>query len=185
MYLLTPPTVEPVTVAELKLAARLDDTRFDAVLPGLIAAAREMAQQETGRQFIAQTWRLELSDWPAATDIFPIHRATACSITYWSGSAFVALSGAGYVYHPACNGTSLVPALNTSWPALGSIAGGPRVRIDLTAGDATAANVPECVKTYIKAIAIQMMDNPGQTAASVSEASPLLARMLDSVRLWV
>ena len=39
MYLLTPPTVEPVTVSDAKAALRIDDTRFDAQLPGLIAGA--------------------------------------------------------------------------------------------------------------------------------------------------
>lgn len=39
MYLLTPPTVEPFTVSDARAALGIDDTRFDALLPGLIAAA--------------------------------------------------------------------------------------------------------------------------------------------------
>ena len=189
MYLLTAPVVEPVTLAELKLAARLDDTRFDAVIPGLIAAARDVAQQETGRQFMQQIWRFELEEFPVDGGDFPIYRATAAAISYWDGAAWQSMAGGTFTHFPcgtAGQRTAIAPALGTSWPALGAIAGGPRVRVDLTAG-ATAeqiATVPDCVKTYIKALVIQMLDNPGQTAAAVSESSPLLARLLDPVRLW-
>lgn len=39
MYLLTPPTVEPVAVSAAATALRIDDTRFAAQLPTPIAAA--------------------------------------------------------------------------------------------------------------------------------------------------
>jgi uncharacterized phiE125 gp8 family phage protein len=184
MYLFTPPATEPVTLAEAKVAARVDDSRFDSLLPGFISAARAMAEQETGRQFMAQTWRTDLEDWPAADATIHVHRATAAAVTYWNGSAFVSLAGSGYVYHPLGNGTALVPAIGAAWPELGAIAGGPRVRIDLTAGAASAADVPEGVKTYIKALVVQMLESPSLAAASVAEANPLLGRLLDPYRLW-
>lgn len=189
MYLLTAPTVEPVSVSDAKLALRIDDTRFDTLLPGLISAARAVAEQETGRQLVQQTWREELAGWPSATDIIHVHRPTACAITYWDGSAWVSLSGSGYAYAPDAvtgNGTSLAPALGSSWPALGDIAIGPRVRIDLTAGVASgsAATVPEGIKTFITALVGQMIQTPEMTAAAAVEAHPLLARLLDPWRLY-
>lgn len=186
MYLLTPPTAEPVTAADAKLALRIDDDAFDALLPGLISAARAVAEQELGRQLVAQTWRTELEDWPAVTDIIHVHRATAAAVAYWTGSAWATLATNAYAYAPNGNGTSLAPALGTDWPSLGDIAIGPRVRIDLTSGLAAeaAASVPECVRTYITALVGQLIQSPQLTAADAAQAHPLLARLLDSQRIY-
>lgn len=186
LYLLTPPAAEPVELDDLKTALRIDGTEFDVLLPGLVAAARQVAEQETGRAFVAQTWRAELEDWPAETDEIPVYRPSACSITYWNGSAWVSLAGAGYVFVGINNHTRLAPALNTAWPDLGDIALGARVRIDLTAGVAAAAadTVPDCVKTFITALVGQMIQAPQLTAGQAVADHPLLARLLDSQRLY-
>lgn len=186
MYLLTPPTVEPVELDDAKTALRIDGDEFDTLLPGLIASARQVAEQETGRAFVAQTWRAELDDWPAATDVLPIYRPSACSITYWDGSAWTALSGSAYAFAPRGAGTVLAPALGTDWPDLGDIAIGPRVRIDLTAGlePAEVLEVPACVGTYITALVGQIIQSPDLTALQAAQANPLLARLLDSQRLY-
>jgi uncharacterized phiE125 gp8 family phage protein len=186
MYLLTAPLVEPVSVSQAKAALRIDDDRFDDLLPGLITAARAVAEQETGRQLVSQVWRSELSDWPASTEVIPVHRATAAAITYWDGSAWVSLSGSAYAYAPNGNGTSLAPALTTSWPTLGEVAIGPRVRIDLTAGVAngSASTVPEGIKTFITALVGQLVQTPELTGQQAMQAHPLLARLLDPWRLY-
>jgi uncharacterized phiE125 gp8 family phage protein len=189
MYLLTPPSVEPVTVSDAKDALRIDDARFDGVLPGLIAAARAVAEQETCRQLVQQVWRTELPDWPASGDVIHVYRPTAAAVSYWNGSTFAALAGSAYVYAPDAitgNGTSLAPALATSWPTLADVAIGPRVRIDLTAGVAngSAASVPDGIKAFITALVGQMIQSPELSAAATLQAMPLLARLLDPWRLY-
>lgn len=186
LYLLTQPTAEPVTVDDAKAALRIDGTEFDDVLPALIASARQVAEHEVGRAFVAQTWRAELDDWPADTDLIPVYRPSACAITYWDGAAFVSLAGSGYVYAPSGRGTVLAPALDAAWPDLGDIAIGHRVRIDLTAGvaAASAAAVVACVKQYITALVGQMIQSPDLNATQAAAAHPLLARLLDSQRLY-
>lgn len=186
LYRLTPPTVEPVEIDDAKLALRIDGTEFDAVLPGLIAAARQVAEQETGRAFVEQTWRAELDDWPTTDDEIRVYRPSACAVTYWDGAAWVALAGADYVFAGINAGTRLAPALGTDWPALGDIALGPRVRIDLTAGvpaDETAS-VPDAVATFITALVGQLIQSPQLTAVQAVQAHPLLARLLDDQRLY-
>ena len=186
LYLLTPPAAEPVELDDAKTALRIDHDAFDVLLPGLIASARQVAEQETGRAFVAQTWRAELADWPAATDVLAVYRPSGCAITYWDGAAWAVLSGAAYVYAPSGRGTVLAPALGTAWPALGDVAIGPRVRIDLTAGVAPvdAATAPDCIKTFITALVGQMIQAPDLTSLQAMQASPLLARLLDSQRLY-
>jgi uncharacterized phiE125 gp8 family phage protein len=60
------PAVEPVAVSELRAALRLDDETDDALLAGLLPAARARVEVLTRRTLIATTWRLVLPDWPAA-----------------------------------------------------------------------------------------------------------------------
>ena len=60
----TPPSVEPLTLAEVKAHLRLDDAQEDALLSSLIAAAREHLERETGLCLMTQAWRLYLDDWP-------------------------------------------------------------------------------------------------------------------------
>jgi len=186
MRLLTAPTLEPVTVDEAKLAARISDTAaFDAMLPGLISAARQVAEQETGLQLMAQIWRTELVDWPASTDVLRVYQATAAAVSYWNGSTWATLAGAAFEFGAVGNGTALAPTTGTSWPALGAKAVGPRVRIDLTAGETDADDVPECVKLYIKALVAWWVDNPSAAAPGSLDTAPFLRSLLDPVRLWV
>ncbi|KQZ94195.1 hypothetical protein ASD64_04810 [Mesorhizobium sp. Root157] len=59
------PTVEPVTLAEVKAHLRLDHASEDDLLNGLIRAAREEVERATGLALIDQNWRLVLDAWPA------------------------------------------------------------------------------------------------------------------------
>ena len=184
MILLTAPTTEPVTLAEAKLAARVSGSSMDLLIPGLITAARELAEQETGAKFMVQTWRTELVDWPTADDVLPVHQATVAAVTYWNGTAWASLDGAAFVFGSSGTGTAIAPATGLAWPTLGERPVGPRVRIDLTAGAALAVAVPECVKLYIKALVAWWIDNPSAAAAGNFQEAPFLRALLDPVRLW-
>jgi len=176
---------EPVTLSEAKLAARIDadDTALDALLSGLITAAREQAEQITGRYYVGTTVRRDLTDWPAADDVLPVYAARAVAINYWSGGVWVDLSGAGFVYAASGPGTVLAPALGAAWPALGEVAIGPRVRVDITAGLVDPTTAPEQVKLYIKALVSFWVDNPA-AAAGRGDPGDQLHRLLDRERIW-
>jgi uncharacterized phiE125 gp8 family phage protein len=62
--LITPPSAEPLTLAEVKAHLRLDGAEEDALLQSLVNTAREFLERETGLCLIAQTWRLYLDRWP-------------------------------------------------------------------------------------------------------------------------
>ena len=57
LALLTGPTAEPVTLADLKTHLRVDNTSEDAALVADIAAARQWIEQRTGMRMMTQTWR--------------------------------------------------------------------------------------------------------------------------------
>ena len=65
LKLKTGPADEPFTLAEVKSHLRLEDTADDALLVGLIVAARELAESFTHRALITQTWTLFLDRFPA------------------------------------------------------------------------------------------------------------------------
>lgn len=55
--LITPPGVEPVTLAEAKVQATVEHDEHDTMLQLMITAAREEAELRTGRALIDQTWQ--------------------------------------------------------------------------------------------------------------------------------
>lgn len=56
LLLITPPTEEPVSLAEAKAHLRVLSSDEDTLIESLIVAAREYAEIFTGRAFITQTW---------------------------------------------------------------------------------------------------------------------------------
>jgi Phage gp6-like head-tail connector protein len=65
LVLLTPPAVEPVSLAEAKSHLRVDGAGDDGLIANAIAAARQAAEDFCGLAFITQTWRLYLDALPA------------------------------------------------------------------------------------------------------------------------
>ena len=66
---ITGPAAEPVTVAEVKEAARADGTDLDSQIALLIPAFRRQAEHLQGRRLITQTVELVLDAFPPDTDI--------------------------------------------------------------------------------------------------------------------
>ena len=58
------PDVEPVTLAEAKQTLRVDHDSEDALIAGLIRAAREEVEASCGLALIDQSWRLALDVLP-------------------------------------------------------------------------------------------------------------------------
>lgn len=55
--LVSPPDVEPVSVDEAKEQSIVTHSEHDAMFERLITAARQLAEQRTGRALITQTWQ--------------------------------------------------------------------------------------------------------------------------------
>jgi uncharacterized phiE125 gp8 family phage protein len=67
------PAAEPVTLAEVKAHLRLSHSSEDALLDGLIRAAREEVERATGIAMIEQAWRLVLDRLPRSGTV-PLSR---------------------------------------------------------------------------------------------------------------
>lgn len=62
------PTAEPVSVADLRAWARLDDNGDDAVLTRMLLTARRRVELHTRRALITQTWTATLDRWPLTVE---------------------------------------------------------------------------------------------------------------------
>jgi len=64
-----PPSVEPLSLAEVKQHLVIEHDEDDAQLMGLIQAAREQAEEFTARAFISQTRKLYLAAFPPEIEL--------------------------------------------------------------------------------------------------------------------
>lgn len=175
--------VEPVTVAEAKLAARLDadDTTLDLLIEGAIAAARESAEHITGRAYRRKQITEEFLSWRQVGRGLAVTDPSACEIQYWSpANRWELLPPSSYEYAAFRGRTDLAPASGASWPELGTRPVGARVRVSFTVGPAFAGDVPECVKLYIKASVSTWVRNPQALMSGNLAPNPLYARLLDA-----
>ena len=62
--LLTPPSVEPIALADAKTYLRVATDDDDDVIAALIAAARVHVEAQTRRALITQSWRIVRDAWP-------------------------------------------------------------------------------------------------------------------------
>ena len=62
LKMINAPTTEPVTLTELKLSLRIDDTALDSELAAALSAARGEAEHFTARSLAPQRWRLSRDD---------------------------------------------------------------------------------------------------------------------------
>ncbi len=64
LTLVTPPSAEPVTVADAKAHSRISIDTDDSQVAGFISAARAYCESRICRSLLPQTWRLALRHWP-------------------------------------------------------------------------------------------------------------------------
>jgi uncharacterized phiE125 gp8 family phage protein len=174
--LLTPPAVEPVSLADGKAFLRVDHADDDAVIAALIAAARSHVEAQTRRALIAQTWRLVRDRWPADGRIAvlpaPFIEMLAVRVIDENGAA-LAIDIEAFVADTAAAPAMLAFA-PWSMPAPGKRVGG--IEIDVSVGyGAAAADVPAPLVQAIRLLIAHWYENRaliavGQVVAVVPSA---------------
>lgn len=90
----TPPAFEPLTLEEVKLHCRLDETDVteDSLIADLILAAREHAEARINRALLTQTIQLVLDAWPSGAIELPrppVQSISSITYTDYLGAAAV------------------------------------------------------------------------------------------------
>jgi uncharacterized phiE125 gp8 family phage protein len=159
----TAPTVEPITLAEMKSFLRGPSSVEDADVTALITAARNYAEDYQNRPLITQTWELWLDDFPLH-DCMPIRlKAGLQSVTsvkyYPDGGVETTFASSNYIVDSADYVGKIVLNEDYQWPSedlraangvcVEFICGYPIKDLGLITED-PAGNVPEMTKTALK-----------------------------------
>lgn len=186
--LLAGPAVEPVTLEETKAHLRVEFADDDALIAGLIKAARECAESATNRKLITQRWRVFEDTIPSPPE-FCLPFAPVQSVDWvrlWdSANNGIVLSASAYsvdvVGEPARVYLKDAPTA--------TLRRYNAVEIAFTCGyGAAATNVPEPIRQAVKLLAAHWYEN----RIAVSEASQLkfeelplgVQYLLAPYRLW-
>lgn len=183
---ITPPSGLAVTLDEAKLHLRVVGTSEDALISALIVAATEDAEGLMQRAVLPQVWRLTLDAWPCWSVRIPLGNVTsvqAVRIVAPDTGALTLLDSASYQFDGASDGAArLAPAYGTAWPAVRCQMAA--IQIDLAAGWASAAAVPEIVKAWIKLRLGALYENRQQwTEGRPIQSNDFIDRLLDRYRI--
>lgn len=149
IQLITPPAEEPVGLAEAKLHCRIesDDTDEDALIAGLIVAARQAAEHETGRALVSQGWRMSLDKFPVAAIEAPNPPLISVDEIRYIDPDGAQQTLANTAYRRSRIKGLILPAYGTTWPATRLDVG--VVEIDITVGYGDADDVPQAIKQWM------------------------------------
>jgi len=174
-----PPAVEPVALADLRQFLRLSGTGEDALLSGLLKAARETLETLTGLVLIKQQLRFYIDRWPndglIRIDRYPVQSVAAVT-AYEPDGVPVVLPAAAMHLEVATR-----PArLHLQSPAHGL--GG--LEIDVIAGfGETGVDVPDALKHALMTLVAHWYEFRGTHGPAEHPASltPAFERV---VNLW-
>lgn len=183
LKLITGPTSEPVTAAEAKLHARIDDDTDNAAIAGMIKAARELAETYTRRAFITQTWALYADAFPSCGFI-ELPRPPLISVThvksYTDADVASTFSASSYYVDDASTPGRLVLRDSAAWPDVTRVANGVEIRY--VAGYGDAASVPQSVKIGVLQLVAWLYQHRGDANQTPSDSA---YASLVGDRLWM
>ena len=146
LQLVTAPTSEPVTLTEAKSHLRVTATDEDTLITSLIVAARQWAENFTGRALITQTWDYFLDVFADPIEIPLPPLVSIDSIKYVDNDGVTqTLAATEYTVDTAAERGLVRLAYGKSWPGTRTQANAVTVRF--TAGYGAAAAVPGPVKS--------------------------------------
>jgi uncharacterized phiE125 gp8 family phage protein len=155
--LVTPPTEEPLELAEAKLHLRIEEsqTAEDGLVDALIRAARQYVEEYTGRALVKQTWKLTLDrfptdcgrDMPIRVPLPPLR--SVGSIKYIDSSGVQqTLASSEYLVDSVSEPARIAPAYEKTWPIARQQMNA--VEVQFECGATTGAEAPPSLKAAMK-----------------------------------
>jgi uncharacterized phiE125 gp8 family phage protein len=174
LTLKTPPSEEPITVAEakaspsLRVVAAIDDVDIGT----LITTARKLAETYSLHALVTQTWELVLDGFPTGGIVVPMPPLQSVESIKYIDTDGVEQTLDALLYSVDVDSIPglIVPAYDETWPTTRDEVNAVRVRF--VAGFGDASDVPEDIKSWIKIMVGTMYDNPqavivGQTVETI------------------
>lgn len=168
--LLTAPAAEPVSLAEAKAYLRLEHDAEDALVAGLIAAARQTVEKLTRRVLVAQRWRLAVAVPGDGAPILlrprPVQEIEAARAR--RGGAVEALTAEQYQFDWAGERLLLSAGLGARF-----------VEVDLACGYGEPEDVPESLRLAVKRLVADGFEHRSGADGPPAEVSDLVAPYRD------
>jgi uncharacterized phiE125 gp8 family phage protein len=166
--LITDAAEEPVTLAEVKTALRIDGTDYDAILTPLIKTARQIGEKITGRDFVNKTWKLYLDQFPCdQIEVKKSKLQSITSISYYISDVLTLLSSTVYYKTEDSNYSSIYLVEGQSYPSTDSRK--QAVEILFVSGyGPSAADVPQAIKTALISMITVLFESAGDCAEAGS-----------------
>ena len=176
LKLITAPTVEPVTLSEVKAHCVIGHDDDNALLSVMVSAARELGESLTGRSWAEKTLELVLDGFPGTSTIeLPMSPVNAvASVKYLDADGVEqTMPSADYVVDI----DSLVGRLVAEeWPETKETVNAVRIRY--TAGW-SAANVPVAIKHWLMIRVATMYEH--REAISMTNSNQLPRTFIDGL----
>ena len=182
--LISGPSSEPIMLNEAKLHLRVDVTDDDTLITGLIVAARQSAEQITGRALMQQTWELALDRFECEIRLQMPPLQSVTSIKYLDQDGVQqTLSTSDYLVDDYREPARIVPAYGKCWPSTRCQANAVLVRF--IAGYANAGVVPQEIKQWMLLMIGSMYENrEREIVGNITQELGFVDRLLDAYRVW-
>ena len=176
MFLVTPPALEPVTIADARAFLRISTDSEDDVLRRIIKTARELVEAETGLALVDQTWRLRVDRWPRSGRLaifkYPVKAVTAV-VAYRPDGSAIGMEPEEFMLQ---HGRRPQRVYMAQYPDAQTFCG---LEVDFIAGfGETGVEVPDALKQAILTLTAHLYEN----RAGLDTAKAELPTMGDSWR---
>lgn len=162
--LLSGPSTEPLTLADLKVFLRVTHQEEDAVLALLITTARQMVESASSRILLAQTWRVFLDAWPPSglivAPLAPVTSILAARLRHGDGSE-TALPADLFTLR-GDRTPAVIAFERPRAPAPTRPLGG--IELDLALGHEAAADVPADLVQAVRLLAAHLYERRDEAA---------------------
>jgi uncharacterized phiE125 gp8 family phage protein len=192
------PTVEPISVADVKSHSRIDTTTDDVYLQSLIGVARRLIERDQQCQLITATWQLKLDSFPVGFQwdgwvypgssenwsgieipLMPVQAITSISYVDVNGTT---QSFTDYELHKSANRPAvIIPTFNNWWPIARWQP--DAVTVTFTAGyGATGDSVPETTRHLMYLLVSHWYENREPAGANMSQLPFSLDALMQAER---
>jgi uncharacterized phiE125 gp8 family phage protein len=189
LYLKTPPTIEPISLTEIKQTLGMSDigeecvnfTADDEYLTALITAAREYCEIYRSEAFLTQQFEMTMQCFPCVI-YFPRKNIQTVSTITYKDSDGVTKSltvNTDFVYSKRGEKPRILPASGKTFPSFTPFPV-DAITITFTAGYESPSDVPERIKQAIKLLVSHWYENRTPIDATRTEPKEI-AFMLTSL----
>lgn len=188
--LITAPSVEPISVTELKSQLRITGSSQDTMLAVLVEAARQHVEDYLRYSIMSATWELYLDSFPTSGECIYIQKSPVTAITFLKyyatdGTLTTLTETTDYVVDLNSMPCRIYEPYGVNWPTPRLIRNS--VIVKFVSGYATAAACPDIIRQAILMQAATLYENPsdevtGTQVNAISKNSEWLLRPYRAMR---